>query len=453
MLQLSIALMVIMAMQLSPKKLAWNKPSNGVIEVGPVMGAVSWPALSESTKVSAKSSADSYSKTVSDGSLSNSQGPVTSHSPKKQGTSNAKPNSATNHTMPNRQRSTKRSDGSNIGATPAQSSFTHSPPPPPLPPFPVFPISPSTYGNMVPGVPDPPPREFPYRNNSWDTRPVGGFVSQPHTMNDHRSNSRRGNFGHHPRGDGSYHNNYGGRRDQDRGNYANTRDTHVQQSRASPRGSVRPPPPSSAGFVAPQPLGFFAGPMGFPEFYYYPTPPLESLRGMPFITHAPPAMFLPVAEPPLIPMLINQIEYYFSDANLIKDEFLRSNMDDQGWVPITLIASFPRVRSLTSNPQLILDSLRTSTVVEVQGEKMRRRNEWTKWLPSSGQLSTESGSESTGGLSYDTLLANLQKVAVDEATTDTVKADPNSEASPGTCSTESSVQSQIPNGDTTKKTN
>lgn len=32
-----------------------------------------------------------------------------------------------------------------------------------------------------------------------------------------------------------------------------------------------------------------------------------------------------------------------SDANLIKDDFLRSNMDVQGWVPISLIANFPRV--------------------------------------------------------------------------------------------------------------
>lgn len=56
-----------------PKKLAWNKPSNGVVEVGPVMGAVSWPPLSESTKASPKSSADSTSKTVTDASVSSSQ--------------------------------------------------------------------------------------------------------------------------------------------------------------------------------------------------------------------------------------------------------------------------------------------------------------------------------------------------------------------------------------------
>ncbi|KAL9312580.1 hypothetical protein ACSQ67_018032 [Phaseolus vulgaris] len=100
---------------------------------------------------------------------------------------------------------------------------------------------------------------------------------------------------------------------------------------------------------------------------------------MPFLTHAPPpAMFFPVAETPLTNTIVNQIDYYFSDANLVRDEYLRSNMDEQGWVPITLIASFPRVRSLTSNIKLILESLRASTVVEVQGDKLRRRSEWTK---------------------------------------------------------------------------
>lgn len=33
-----------------------------------------------------------------------------------------------------------------------------------------------------------------------------------------------------------------------------------------------------------------------------------------------------------------------SDVNLIKDTFLRQNMDDQGWVPISLIAGFQKVK-------------------------------------------------------------------------------------------------------------
>lgn len=49
------------------KKPAWNKPSNDAVEGGPVMGAVSWPALSESTRASPRSSSDSV-KPVIDGS-------------------------------------------------------------------------------------------------------------------------------------------------------------------------------------------------------------------------------------------------------------------------------------------------------------------------------------------------------------------------------------------------
>ena len=194
------------------------------------------------------------------------QGPATLVSHQKEATSNAKPNSGTSYTMHNRQRSMKRGGGSNnIGAGPSQSNFANPPPPPPPPPFPVFQIPPSTYGNVVPGVSDPSPREVPYRSNNWDTRPsVGGFVPP---VNDHRSSSRRGNFGPHPRGDGPYHSNYGGRRDQDRGNYANTRDAHGHhghQQRMSPRGLVRHPPPNNAAFVAPQPMAPYPNPMGFP---------------------------------------------------------------------------------------------------------------------------------------------------------------------------------------------
>ena len=52
------------------KKQAWNKPSNGVLEVEPVMGAVSWPALSESTRASPKSAS---SDSMKDGSVLVSQ--------------------------------------------------------------------------------------------------------------------------------------------------------------------------------------------------------------------------------------------------------------------------------------------------------------------------------------------------------------------------------------------
>lgn len=432
-------------------KPAWKRPSNEVADVGPgpVMGAVSWPALSESTKPAAKLTSESSAKTATDdGSLTTPQGPVISDSPQKQVTGNVKPSPAMNHGMVNRQRSMKRggANSNNVVPGPAQNNFSTPSPnlsPPPPPPFPVLQMPPSTFAHGIPGAPVPIPRD-PYRNNNWDTRPpLGGFMPP---MNEHRSPSRRSNAGHHPR-DGSYHNSYVNRRDQDRGSYANTRDTHVNQQRIPPRGLMRPPPPNPASFMGPQPIRPFPNPAGFPEFYYFPTLQFESFGGMPFFTHAPPpAMFFPVAETPLTNTIVNQIDYYFSDANLVKDEYLRSNMDEQGWVPITLIASFPRVRSLTSNIKLILDSLRTSTVVEVQGDKLRRRNEWIKWLPSA-QLRAKAGSISPSGSSSNNLAADFEKITVDETITEDVNSVPttNDAAAEG----EFSSQSQVPNGDAT----
>ncbi|KAK7376689.1 hypothetical protein VNO80_02103 [Phaseolus coccineus] len=396
------------------KKPVWNKPSNGVVvETGPVMGAESWPALSASTKASVKLPAESPSKTVADGSLSTSQGQMTSQSSQKPPTvTNAKPNPATNYNVPGRQRSMKRVGGSGIVSGPSQSNFSNPPPPPPPPPFPVYQLPPVSYG-MVPVVPEPAPRDH-YRNSNWDHRPmVGGFVPG---MNEYRGSSHRSYFGPDPRGDGSYHSSYGSRHDHDRRNYGNTRDTFVPQPRMPPRGLLRHPPPSSAAFVGHQPIGPFANPMGFSEFYYYQPVTMEQFTGMPYFTPSPPPTTLfSAAESPLSNMIVRQIEYYFSDANLVRDEFLRSKMDDQGWVPVTLIADFPRVKSLTTNVQLILDSMRTSTVVEVLGDKLRRHNEWMKWVSSTKRRSgSTSTSPSPRGSRSNNLTANFQAITLEE---------------------------------------
>ncbi|KAH7523480.1 hypothetical protein FEM48_Zijuj06G0015700 [Ziziphus jujuba var. spinosa] len=440
-----------------PKKPAWNKPSNGLVEVPTAIDADSWPALSESTRASPKPSADPSSKPPMDGSVSNAQGPITTHSPKKQASTHANPHTTPNHALPTRQRPMKRGGGNNVGG-PVHSSFTHPPPPPPPPPpFPVFPMPPNAYHNLIPAMPDPSPRDPPFRSNHWDTRP-GGFVSQQHAGNDHRNSSRR-NYGPHPHGDGTYRNSYGGRKDHDRGNYPNARDVHMQSQRAPPRGFVRPAPPNNPAFIPPQPVRPFGNPIGVPEFIY--TMPMDPLRAVQFITHgSPPAMFVPVTEPSLPGLLINQIDYYFSDANLIKDEFLRSNMDDHGWVPISLIASFPRVelevKGLTQNIQLILSSLRASTVVEVQDDKVRKRNEWMRWIPTSGRLTTEPGSSSPGNSSFNVMATSFQKMTMEDAATSqnslAGNKDPNSEAGPGSNSTESTAQSHLSNGDVTQST-
>lgn len=189
--------------------------------------------------------------------------PVISNLSSKITNPNASPSSNTNRTMAARQRLRRGGGPISSGGGPAQTGFTRSPqPPPPLPQ--AFPnaMSPNGVGNLLQAHPDPSPVEPSYRGNNWETRQAGGFVSQSHSVNEHRSSSRRGNYG--PRGDGTYHNNYGARREQDRGNYANARDVYMQQHRGPPRGFLRPPPLSAGTFVVPQPIRPFVNPYGFP---------------------------------------------------------------------------------------------------------------------------------------------------------------------------------------------
>ncbi|XP_026456353.1 la-related protein 1A-like [Papaver somniferum] len=59
-------------------------------------------------------------------------------------------------------------------------------------------------------------------------------------------------------------------------------------------------------------------------------------------------------------------------------------MDEQGWVPVSLIAGFHRVEQLMKgipySVQFILDAVRTSTTVETMGDMIRKRNDWMNWI-------------------------------------------------------------------------
>ncbi|KAG9457103.1 hypothetical protein H6P81_001611 [Aristolochia fimbriata] len=85
-----------------------------------------------------------------------------------------------------------------------------------------------------------------------------------------------------------------------------------------------------------------------------------------------PVQFINASEADLCRSLRSQIEYYFSDENLVKDAYLKGQMDDQGWVSVHLIAGFRRVKAMTEDVSLILKALEPSTRIEVQGNKIRR---------------------------------------------------------------------------------
>jgi la-related protein 1 len=87
----------------------------------------------------------------------------------------------------------------------------------------------------------------------------------------------------------------------------------------------------------------------------------------------------------LISMLSMQLEYYFSVDNMCKDMFLRKQMDSQGFVPLNVLASFKRVKSLTEDFELIRHVARQLRNVEYQtGEdnvdRLRVRDKWQQWV-------------------------------------------------------------------------
>ncbi|XP_077241165.1 la-related protein 1A-like isoform X2 [Tasmannia lanceolata] len=155
------------------------------------------------------------------------------------------------------------------------------------------------------------------------------------------------------------------------------------QHNIGPRAFVRPPPP----FFAPAP-GIINGPPfpGRAPMFYVPVAHPESTRGPHYISD-PPLPGYPMPTPDMLSLkanVVQQIEYYFSDGNLQKDHYLLSLMDGQGWVMISKIADFNRVKKMTTDIAFILESLQSSSSVEVQGDKIRKRNSWSKWLPTAG---------------------------------------------------------------------
>jgi la-related protein 1 len=86
----------------------------------------------------------------------------------------------------------------------------------------------------------------------------------------------------------------------------------------------------------------------------------------------------------VLSMVMTQIEYYFSIDNLCKDLYLRKNMDSQGWVPLSIIANFKRIKTLTDEA-MSMDTLRfvcqqVKSVEYMHGDdgddRLRRRDGW-----------------------------------------------------------------------------
>ncbi|KAM3938993.1 la-related protein 7 [Leptodactylus fuscus] len=80
----------------------------------------------------------------------------------------------------------------------------------------------------------------------------------------------------------------------------------------------------------------------------------------------------------LLADIAKQVDFWFGDVNLHKDRFLMEQIEKSrdGYIDLSLLASFNKMKKLTTDPKLIARALKNSSIVEVNldGTKIRRRH-------------------------------------------------------------------------------
>lgn len=92
-----------------------------------------------------------------------------------------------------------------------------------------------------------------------------------------------------------------------------------------------------------------------------------------------PELTEPPFQPPsdeLADKIVQQVEFYFSDANITKDAFLLKHVkrNKEGYVSLKLISSFKRVKHITKDWRVVAHALSRSKKLEINeaGTKLRR---------------------------------------------------------------------------------
>uniref|UniRef100_A0A0D9XXW7 HTH La-type RNA-binding domain-containing protein n=1 Tax=Leersia perrieri TaxID=77586 RepID=A0A0D9XXW7_9ORYZ len=153
-----------------------------------------------------------------------------------------------------------------------------------------------------------------------------------------------------------------------------------------------PPPPPRAAFFAPPPP-----PPPHRPFEYYPpvrggggggfapvTPAVEEQEVEVERDAAPEEEAEPLVEGlhnDVVHKITKQVEYYFSDINLATTEHLMRfiTRDPEGYVPMSVIAGFNKIKALVHNNSMLAASLRTSSklVVSDDGKRVKRLQPFT----------------------------------------------------------------------------
>ena len=79
---------------------------------------------------------------------------------------------------------------------------------------------------------------------------------------------------------------------------------------------------------------------------------------------------------------LQQIEFLFSADNLAMDQYLRSLMDMEGYVPLLYVAQYPNVMQCGASWQGIKEKVKTGQFLEYceENETIRLKENWNMWL-------------------------------------------------------------------------
>lgn len=401
-------------------KSPWKTPTldgKGCSDVSVMMGTDSWPALSDAQKPKSLEAAAGSVSSVAE------VAPRPSSMQKVNGSGNVNPM----HKLPSSRHQKPGVKRNSNGAPPFPIPMLY---PQPIPPF--FPAMIPPPHIAIPGYAFP-PGPFPGVETPL-AKPVSQSPGQAFAPPAHAVDAKNG-----PppvQGDPkAYAANFSNGRPniQEQGDHQNNAWHHQRPfpSRANipmqqglgPRPFMRPP------FYGPPP-GYMVGP-SFPgpaPVWCVTMPPPGSIRG-PHHRHFVPYPVNPTPHPETVSLrssIVKQIDYYFSDENLQHDDYLISLMDDQGWVPISTVADFKRVKKMTTDIPFIIDALQSSNTVEVQGDKIRKRNNWSKCIRSSSGNSGSSTAQIQQSQLVDGAVNSLENSdAVGDKTKETSEANLN----------------------------
>lgn len=85
--------------------------------------------------------------------------------------------------------------------------------------------------------------------------------------------------------------------------------------------------------------------------------------------------------------IVRQIDYYFGDINFPRDKFMNEKKDQEGWIPLSVMLTFKRLETLTTDTEIIIKALKKSDTQFIQvsedHQKIRRAPEFP--LPESNE--------------------------------------------------------------------